>query len=118
MIRVRRVYDPAEADDGARYLVDRLWPRGVRKEEAELDGWLKDVAPSHDLRKRFHGHPEKWEAFVTAYHEELDAGSEGLDTLREAARRGTVTLLYASRDPEHNNALALKAYLEKHAGAR
>lgn len=113
MIRARRVYDPPEAEDGRRYLVDRLWPRGVRKEEAALDGWLKEVAPSHELRKRFHGRPELWEDFVAAYREELDRARQAWSPLLEAARRGNVTLLYASRDRKRNNAEALKAYLDR-----
>ncbi len=112
-IRARRVYDAPEAGEGKRFLVDRLWPRGVSKERAGLEGWARDAAPSDTLRKRFHGHPERWSDFVARYREELDGAPDAWRPLLEEARRGPVTLLYASRDPEHNNAVVLKDYLEE-----
>jgi uncharacterized protein YeaO (DUF488 family) len=113
--RVKRIYEPAEDGDGFRVLVDRLWPRGISKEKARIDLWLKDVSPSDDLRRRFHGEPTKWREFVAAYAKELQAepAQAAAQTLRERARHEPVTLLYAARDEEHNNATALKALLEK-----
>ncbi|MFQ5693265.1 MAG: DUF488 domain-containing protein [Nitrospinota bacterium] len=113
MIRVRRVYEEArEPGPGPRFLVDRLWPRGVRKEALALDAWLKDAAPSGELR-RWSGHdPAKWEEFRRRYFAELDARPEAWAPLLEAARRGDVTLLFAARDADRNNAVALKAYLD------
>ena len=113
--RIKRVYEPAAKDEGFRVLVDRLWPRGIAKEKAHIDLWLKDVAPSDALRKRFHGHPAKWEAFVAAYGDELaqEPAKTAAASLRDRIRREQVTLLYASRDESHNNAVALKALLER-----
>lgn len=113
MIRVKRVYDPPEPDDGRRFLVERLWPRGVRKEQMQMDGWLKDVAPSEDLRRWFGHDPAKWEEFQHRYFAELDARPETWQPLLEAVRTGNVTLLFSARDVEHNNAVALKRYLTK-----
>lgn len=113
MIRLKRAYDPAARNDGARYLVDRLWPRGVKKEALKLEGWLQEVAPSDGLRRWFGHDPKKWEEFRRRYSAELDRNAEAWVPLLEAARRGTVTLLFSARDPEHNNAVALKAYLER-----
>jgi uncharacterized protein YeaO (DUF488 family) len=113
MIKLKRVYDPKSSTDGVRYLVERLWPRGIKKAELHLDGWLKDVAPSTELRKWFSHDPEKWEQFRRKYFAELDHAPEASEPIREAARKGTVTLLYSSHDTEHNNALALKEYIER-----
>jgi uncharacterized protein YeaO (DUF488 family) len=113
MIKVKRTYDPPEPDDGARFLVDRLWPRGVRKEDLHLDGWLKDVAPSDDLRRWFSHDPAKWEEFQRRYFAELEGKAQALRPIRDAARQGNVTLLYTARDVEHNNAVALRVYLER-----
>jgi uncharacterized protein YeaO (DUF488 family) len=113
MIKVKRAYDPPESDDGTRFLVDRLWPRGVKKEDLHLDGWLKDVAPSDDLRRWFSHDPAKWEEFQRRYFAELDGKPDALRPIRDAARQGNVTLLYSARDVEHNNAVALRAYLER-----
>lgn len=115
-IRLKRVYEPPEASDGVRILVDRLWPRGLARDKAQIDLWLKDLSPSNELRKRFHGHPEDWEAFRLAYATELQAPLAGaaLAQLRDRARQGIVTLLYAARDERHNNAVALKAWLGEH----
>ncbi|HWA44632.1 MAG TPA: DUF488 family protein [Hypericibacter adhaerens] len=112
-LKVKRVYDAPAAGDGTRILVDRLWPRGLAKDEAKIDLWLKAIAPSDALRKRFHGHPENWDRFCAAYEKEL-AGPEAqaaAQELHERLRQGPVTLLYASRDEHHNNAVALKAWL-------
>jgi uncharacterized protein YeaO (DUF488 family) len=112
MIRTRRVYDPPEPGDGTRFLVERLWPRGMKKEELPLDGWLKDAAPSDELRRWFSHDPAKWDEFRRRYYAELEGKPDVLQPLREAARQGNVTLLYSARDTEHNNAVALKEYLE------
>ena len=117
-LAVKRIYDPPDAADGVRILVDRLWPRGIARDRARIDLWLKDIAPSHDLRKRFHGQPDDWDAFRAAYAAEL-AGAPAQAAVRELRarlRQGPVTLLYAARDESHNNALALKAWLERRTG--
>ncbi len=113
--RIKRVYQPAAADDGLRVLVDRLWPRGIAKEKARIDLWLKDIAPSEALRRRFHGDPSKWQEFVAAYDRELrqEPASTAAASLRERLRSQPVTLLYAARDEIHNNAVALKGWLER-----
>ena len=113
--RIKRVYAPAAADDGLRVLVDRLWPRGIAKEKARIDLWLKDIAPSEALRRRFHGEPSKCQEFVAAYDAELkrEPASTAAASLRERLRSQPVTLLYAARDETHNNAVALKAWLER-----
>ncbi len=110
MIRIKRVYDAAAPTDGTRILVDRLWPRGIAKSEARIDEWRSDVAPSHALRRRFHTHPDRWEEFLDSYRRELrEAGKEeDLRTLSRRARGETLTLLFAARDAERNNAAALK----------
>jgi uncharacterized protein YeaO (DUF488 family) len=114
-LRLKRVYAPAEDGDGFRVLVDRLWPRGVAKNKARIDLWLKDVAPSDDLRRRFHGETTKWREFVAAYDRELrkEPARAAAEILRERARSEPVTLLYAARDEEHNNAVALKTLIER-----
>ncbi|GIW52362.1 MAG: hypothetical protein KatS3mg081_1717 [Gemmatimonadales bacterium] len=112
MIRVKRVYEPPVPQDGARFLVDRLWPRGLKKETLRLDGWFKELAPSDRLRRWFAHQPGRWQEFRRRYFAELDRNESAWKPLLEAARRGTVTLLYAARDAEHNNAVALKEYLE------
>jgi len=113
MIQVKRVYEPAAASDGARFLVDRLWPRGLKKKVLRVDGWLKDAAPSNPLRKWFNHDPAKWDEFQNRYFAELDEKLEAVRPLLEAARRGKVTLLFAAHDTEHNNAVALKEYLAR-----
>jgi uncharacterized protein YeaO (DUF488 family) len=113
MIQVKRVYDSPQPGDGTRFLVERLWPRGVNKEALHMDGWLKEAAPSTDLRHWFGHDPEKWDEFQRRYFAELDGHSDVLQPIRESAQRGQVTLLYSARDTEHNNAVALKEYLEK-----
>ena len=110
MIKVKRVYDPLEKDDGIRILVDRLWPRGVKKDQ--VDVWLKDIAPSDELRKWYNHDPNKWEEFKRRYFEELSRNPK-VEILLQLIKKGNnVTLLYASKYP-YNNALALKEYLEK-----
>jgi uncharacterized protein YeaO (DUF488 family) len=113
MIRLKRVYEEAGREDGKRYLVERLWPRGVKKEALRMDGWVKDAAPSTKLRKWFGHDPKKWEEFKRRYRKELDANPEGVRQILEAMRKGDVTLIYSSRDAEHNNAVALEQYLEE-----
>ena len=110
----KRVYEPPDHGDGFRVLVDRLWPRGVAKSKAHIDLWLRDVAPSDALRRRFHGQPAKWREFVAAYGRELKEApaSAALEILRQRAAEGPVTLLYAARDEAHNNAVALKMLME------
>jgi uncharacterized protein YeaO (DUF488 family) len=114
MIKIKRAYDEASADDGFRILVERLWPRGITKERAALDLWLKDVAPSTDLRKWFHRHPVDWQEFRRRYWRELENKADDVDLLRRKADEGTVTFIYSARDREHNAATELKAYLEAH----
>ncbi len=113
MIHLKRVYEPESRDDGARFLVERLWPRGVKKKALHLEAWLKDVAPSTELRQWFAHDPKKWAEFQRRYFAELDANPEAVEPIRKAMREGTVTLLFSSRDAEHNNAVALKSYLSK-----
>jgi len=110
-IRVKRVYEPPAESDGYRVLVDRLWPRGVRKADAHIDLWLKAAAPSTQLRRWFDHDPAKWEGFKERYFAELDANPENLQPLFDAIKRGQVTLVYSARDEDHNQAVALKAYL-------
>jgi uncharacterized protein YeaO (DUF488 family) len=111
VIRIKRAYDAAEAGDGRRFLVDRLWPRGVRKEALPLDGWLKDVAPGDELRRWFGHDPDRWPEFQRRYRAELDANADGWRPLLQAARAGDVTLVYGARDTDHNNAVVLRDYL-------
>jgi uncharacterized protein YeaO (DUF488 family) len=111
MIKLKRVYDSASKDDGIRFLVERLWPRGVKKTALHLDDWLKDVAPSTALRQWFSHDPAKWIGFRRRYFAELDAKPGIVEPILEADQRGHVTLVYSSHDAEHNNAIALKAYL-------
>ena len=114
MIQLKRVYDAPGPQDGHRFLVERLWPRGVKKASLSMDAWLKDAAPSTELRQWFHHDPERWEEFRARYLAELKERHDALNPILEAARKGTVTLLYSSHDAEHNNAVALKEYLERH----
>ena len=113
MIKLKRAYEPAGGDDGARFLVERLWPRGVRKTRLKLDAWLKDVAPSADLRKWFSHDPKKWPAFRKRYFAELRAHRAAWQPLLAAARRGRVTFVYAAHDVARNGAVALKAFLDR-----
>ncbi len=113
--RIKRIYEPATAADGLRVLVDRLWPRGMSKEKARIDTWLKEIAPSETLRRRFHGHAESWADFKEAYRRELEQepAKSAAAELREKAKHQPVTLLYAAHDESHNNAVALKDWLER-----
>lgn len=111
--QLKRVRDPVEPGDGQRVLVDRMWPRGVRKQDATVDQWLRELAPSRELRQWFGHDPGRWDEFVRRYHAELDAMPERVEHLAGLGRAGTVTLCHDARDREHNNAVALKAYLER-----
>lgn len=114
-IRLRRAYDTPVPSDGYRVLVDRVWPRGVSRSELQLDDWLKDVAPSTELRRWFDHDPDKWDAFKDRYFRELDEQPEVIEGLLAKCRRGVVTLVFGAKDVRHNNAVALKEYLEKRA---
>lgn len=111
MIRIKRVYDEPSEMDGCRVLVDRLWPRGVKRAALRLDTWLKEVAPSNELRRWFGHDPARWPEFQRRYRLELEARPESWAPLLEQARHGTVTLLYSAHDAEHNNAAALRDFL-------
>lgn len=113
MIRLKRVYEEPSPEDGARILVERLWPRGLTKERAAVDLWLKEVAPSPELRKWFSHDPAKWEQFQQRYWKELDARPEVVAELRSRLKHGPTTFVYAARDEEYNAAVALKSYLER-----
>ena len=112
MLKLKRAYDPVSRTDGKRFLVERLWPRGLSKVKLRLDAWLKEAGPSTGLRKWFDHDPAKWLRFRTRYFRELDARPEAWQPILSAARRGTVTLIYSSHDTEHNNAVALQQYLQ------
>ncbi len=112
MITVKRVYTPVSPADGTRFLVERLWPRGVSTQKLRVEAWLKNVGPSTDLRKWFKHDPDKWDEFRNRYHQELDSNSRAWHPIVSAARRGPVTLVYSSHDTEHNNAVALQEYLK------
>ena len=111
-IRIKRVYDDYSKEDGFRVLVDRLWPRGVSKERAKIGLWLKSIAPSTELRQWFDHDPEKWAEFQKRYYAELKDLKEEVEALREHAKKQTVTLLFAAKDPKINHAAALKNYLK------
>ncbi len=110
-IKLKRAYEPPAAGDGVRILVDRLWPRGVSKDAAAIDLWLKEIAPSTKLRKWFGHDPRKWPRFRERYFAELDANLAAVEELRKAIRRGPVTLVYSAKDEEHNDAVVLREYL-------
>ncbi len=112
MVKIKRIYDPPASEDGRRVLVDRLWPRGVAREEARIDEWLKEIAPSDDLRKWFGHDPTRWEEFRNRYRHELEGHDDILARLRAEAKKGRVTLLFAAKDEEHNNAVVLKGLLD------
>jgi uncharacterized protein YeaO (DUF488 family) len=114
VILLKRAYDPASPKDGRRILVERLWPRGITKARLPLDGWLKDVAPSTELRKWFSHDPEKWNEFQRRYRAELKEKPHLWKELLDAARKTTLTLVFSSHDTEHNNAVVLKQFLESH----
>lgn len=112
MIRIKRVYEQPDPADGVRVLADRLWPRGISREKAKLDDWMKEIAPSNDLRHWYSHDPSKWEEFKARYYQELKGQPDGIRSLREKASHGTLTLLYGSKEEKWNNAEALKEYLE------
>ena len=119
MIQVKRVYEPVAVSDGRRFLVERLWPRGIRKEALQIDAWVEEVAPSTELRQWFSHDPAKWIEFRHRYFRELDANPGAWQPILDAvAGHGTVTLIYSSHDEEHNNAVALRDYLEKKLESR
>jgi uncharacterized protein YeaO (DUF488 family) len=118
MIRIKRTYDTPAPADGSRFLVDRLWPRGIGKEALPLEAWLKDAAPSNDLRHWYHHDIEQWGEFRRRYFAELSANPAAWQPLLEAARHGTITLLYSSKNIEHNNAEALKEFLTARLAAK
>ncbi len=107
-IKIKRVYNKPDREDGKRILVDRLWPRGLTKEKASIDLWLKEIAPSTELRKWFGHNPEKWKEFGKRYSGELKKNEEQVSLLKEQLKKGTVTLVYGAKDEEHNEALVLK----------
>jgi uncharacterized protein YeaO (DUF488 family) len=113
-IRIRRAYDPPSRDDGYRVLVDRVWPRGVSKAEAQIDEWLRDVAPSGELRRWFGHDPARWEEFRRRYRDELRQQEDALDHLAALARESGVVLVFGARDKRHNNAVVLREVLEDH----
>jgi uncharacterized protein YeaO (DUF488 family) len=117
-IRLKRVYEPAERADGIRMLVDRLWPRGVKKADAAIDRWLKDIAPSTALRQWFAHRPERWPEFRRRYRAELRRHPELIEEIRSAAREEPVTLLYAARDEVHNDAVVLRDFLSSEPARR
>ena len=113
MVRIARIYEPPQKDDGWRVLVDRLWPRGVTKEALQIEAWIKDVAPRTELRKWFGHDPAKWDEFQRRYIAELQSEPGAWQPLLDAAGNGTLTLVYGAKDTEHNDAVVLKAFLEK-----
>lgn len=114
MIQLERVYDASSSADGTRFLVERLWPRGVKKTSLKIESWLKDVAPSTELRKWFSHDPARWDEFRRRYFAELKANPDAWQPILDAAHHGTVTLIYSSHDTEHNNAVALQEFLKPH----
>src|SRR6476660_6573983 len=112
-IKIKRAYEQPQKEDGLRILVDRLWPRGLTKEKASVDLWLKEIAPSTELRKWFAHDPEKWNEFRKKYLQELKANEEQVSIIKEHLKQGTVTLVYAARDEEHNEAHVLEELLNR-----
>jgi uncharacterized protein YeaO (DUF488 family) len=112
-INLKRVYEKPTKEDGIRVLVDRLWPRGLTKQKAKIDLWLKDIAPSTELRKWFGHDPEKWKEFRKRYQKELKENKEQIEILKEQKKKGTVTLVYGAKDEEHNEAIVLKELFGK-----
>ena len=111
MLKLKRAYDPISPEDGVRFLVERLWPRGITTAKLRVDAWLKEAGPSTQLRRWFSHDPDKWSRFRARYFRELDSAPAVWRPILSAARRGTVTLVYSSRDEQHNNAVALREYL-------
>jgi uncharacterized protein YeaO (DUF488 family) len=112
-LKIKRVYEQPAKGDGKRILVDRLWPRGLTKENASIDLWLRDIAPSTELRKWFRHDPDKWEEFRKRYHQELKNNKEQVSLLYEELKKRTITLVYGAKDEEHNEALVLKEWLNR-----
>jgi uncharacterized protein YeaO (DUF488 family) len=112
MIKTRRIYDKPEADDGFRILIDRIWPRGLKKNDVKIDLWQKDIAPSNAIRKWFNHDQRKWDEFKNSYYEELKDKQEIVRLFLEKAEQGTITLLYSSKEEKYNNAIALKEFLQ------
>jgi uncharacterized protein YeaO (DUF488 family) len=112
-IKLKRAYEPPEPGDGTRVLIDRLWPRGIKKADAAIDRWLRDIAPSTELRRWFGHRPERWPEFRRRYLAELQDQPELVEQVRKAARDGPVTLVYAARDEAHNDAVVLKELLNR-----
>lgn len=118
MIRIKRAYEPPSRSDGRRLLVERLWPRGIKKADLALDEWLKDVAPSTELRQWFGHDVDRWKEFQRKYRAELRANRAAWQPILDAAEHGSVTLIYSAHDPEHNSALVLRDYLSRRAPKR
>jgi uncharacterized protein YeaO (DUF488 family) len=112
MIKLKRVYEPPEKNDGLRILVERLWPRGISKERAKVDLWLKDGAPSTELREWFSHDPAKWEEFKKRYYKELETKKEMFSEIKKAASESIITFVFAARDVQHNSAVVLKTFIE------
>jgi uncharacterized protein YeaO (DUF488 family) len=113
MIQIKRVYDPLAKEDGARFLVERLWPRGMKKEALPMEAWYRNLAPSGDLRRWFSHDPAKWKEFQRRYRAELGDNPAACQPLLDAVKQGNITLLYSAHDTEHNSARVLKSYLEE-----
>lgn len=113
-VKIKRVYEPPDKEDGLRILIDRLWPRGLTKEKAKVDEWLKELAPSTGLRKWFNHDPDKWKEFQKRYQQELKENTEEVARLKELLKKGNTTLVYGAKDEEHNDAVVLKEWLQKH----
>lgn len=113
MIQVKRAYEQPTKNDGMRFLVERLWPRGIKKEDLQVEAWIKDVAPSAELRRWFQHDPAKWSQFRQRYFRELEKNPDAWQPLLGRAHRGRVTLIYSAHDTEHNNAIALKEFLDR-----
>lgn len=118
MVEIKRVYDPPASSDGVRLLVERLWPRGIKKSELHMDAWIKDAAPTTELRRWFNHESDKWPEFQRRYRAELDARPDAWKPIIGHARQGRVTLLYSTHDTEHNNAVVLRDYLNARLKAR
>lgn len=113
MVKIKRIYDPASPDDGKRIYIDRLWPRGMKKEEVKIDEWLKEISPSGTLRKWFGHDPSKYEEFKRRYMKELEKHSEILERIKKEAKKEPVTLLFSAKDVEHNNATVMEELLSQ-----
>jgi uncharacterized protein YeaO (DUF488 family) len=113
LIKIKRIYDPPSDEDGYRVLVDQLWPRGLKKEDAQIDRWVKEIAPTRELRKWYNHDPEKWPEFKRRYSDELDEHNEFINEFVKSIKERTVTFLFSSKELKLNNAVALKEYIEK-----